>query len=53
MEDNRDDIMIILQVIQRNEKVPQDEFRFEESYSNVFDFEDYTADEIVRIGLLT
>ena len=52
MEDNRDDIMIIFAGYPKEmRKFLKMNSGLKSRIPNVFDFEDYTADEIVRIGL--
>lgn len=52
MEDNRDDIMIIFAGYPKEmKKFLKMNSGLKSRIPNVFDFEDYTADEIVRIGL--
>lgn len=52
MEDNRDDIMIIFADYPKEmKKFLKMNSGLKSRIPNVFDFEDYTADEIVRIGL--
>ncbi|MBL1070913.1 AAA family ATPase [Ligilactobacillus salivarius] len=52
MEDNRDDIMIIFAGYPKEmRKFLKMNSGLKSRIPNIFDFEDYTADEIVRIGL--